>query len=79
MRQWWHTTRDSRTRSMSWKDNGEKVAKNKLDYGDETKCNGAMDKCNAKFLACLFMHGADRKLHEKCINELNNVHLSGSD
>ena len=51
----------------------------KNNCGDETKCQAVVDNCNRKFLACLFMHGVNEKLHKKCINELNNVCLSGSD
>ena len=57
----------------------EKVAKNELDYGDETKCQAVTDGCNEKFLTCVFMHRANRKSHKNCIGELNNVCLSGSD
>ena len=35
-------------------------------------------KCRNKFLVCVFLHGANRKHHNKCIEELNNVHLRGS-
>ena len=37
------------------------------------------DKCNGKFLACLFVHGANGQSDRKCINKLNDVHLSGND
>ena len=57
----------------------EKVAMNGLDCNDNTKCQVVMDRCNGKFLACVFMHGANRKLHKNCIGELNDVCLSGSD
>ena len=35
----------------------EKVAKNELDYNDNDKHQTVIDKCNGKFLACVFMHG----------------------
>ena len=57
----------------------EKVGKNESDHNDNEKRQMVMDKCNGKFLACVFMHGANRKLHKNCSSELNNVHLSGSD
>ena len=41
----------------------EKVAKNKSDYSDETKCQTVTDNCNRKFLVCLFMHRTNRKSH----------------
>ena len=69
---------------MSWKDNGEshtqrKLHRTKKDCGDNTKCQAVTDECNKKFLACLFMHGVNGKSHENCVNELNNMHLSGGD
>ena len=57
----------------------EKVAKDDADCSDETKCQAVMDKCNRKFLACLFVHRSNEKSHKKCVNELNNVCLRGSD
>ena len=57
----------------------EKVAKNESDCNDNTKRQTVTDKCNRKFLACVFVHGANGKLHKNCIGELNNMCLSGSD
>ena len=38
-----------------------------------------MYKCNERFLACLFVRRVNNKSQMHCINELNNVFLSGSD
>ena len=57
----------------------EKVAKDDSDYSDDAKRQAVIDGCNGKLLACVFMHGANRKSHKSCIGELNNMYLSGSD
>ena len=51
----------------------EKVAENESDHNDDAKRQAVMDGCNGKFLACVFVHGANRKSHKNCIGKLNNM------
>ena len=55
-----------------------KLAMKETDYSDVSKRGDIVQKCRNKMLACLFLNGANRKCCGKCIDELNNACLSGS-
>ena len=55
-----------------------KLAMKETDYSDNSKRGDIVQKCRNKMLACLFLNGANKKYHGKCIDKLNNAHLSGS-
>ena len=57
----------------------DKIAAEEADYDVKSKKADVISKCNAQMLACMFMHGANKKLYKKCIIELNNMYLSGND
>ena len=54
----------------------DKIAAEEADYNVKDKKADVISKCNAQMLACMFMHGANKKLYKKCINELNNMYQS---
>ena len=62
-----------------WRAVPRKGCKNELDYCEDEKCQEVTNKCIDEFLACLFMCRGNEKLKKKCVNELNDVCLSGND
>ena len=54
-----------------------KIAKNDEDHKDDSEKAEVPQRSGMKFLACLFLHGACREHHGKCVDELKNIFLSG--